>query len=417
MKSWAVDVTDHHETSVEDLVSHDRMAKISLGQPLVWFKIFRQASSQEPDTLVMRLPHCLHDASTRAALVANLQSLEYWKQYFQGSTATQIVAKPGPRFQHGRQDTVSQDVVVPSLTEHGITIATVVKAAWGFVLADLCGQEDVTFGELVGGRGLPVAGIETLDAMAASTIPSRLQLNRSWKVIDFLRDIQERHLASMPFESVGTASIVEHCTSWPRWTRFGSVLNHSALPLAEDADSGALQATGIQGHMNPGSDLNIQTHPVRNDLGSETSLLVEMGFGVDYIAPAFVSAILDRYCSTIRSFTTNLAAALDGMRQDLIGGRMLPLPFSNGPIKSWEMRPLDAAEHEQLLGMVQSVWNKVIGESKGMDTPFLSSWGSLIAAANFVDAYGEFGVDLTMEEVPEAPTMRVHVVLCAGRIF
>ncbi|KAJ6189891.1 hypothetical protein N7519_004799 [Penicillium mononematosum] len=444
MKSSFVDMTDRlDQPDPTALIEQDRNKKFSLGQPMVWFKLARSGVSHDCDSLVIRLPHCLYDASTRACLVADLQqaysstqalgqpldtrqyfnfrdyirptALAYWEQYLQGSTATQIVAKPRPRFRHGRQHTLSSRVHMQSLKSHGITSATVVKAAWGFVLAELCGQDDVVFGELVAGRGLPVAGIDSLDIVCASTVPLRIQLSSSWEVLDLLQDVQERHLASMPFESVGEASIVKECTSWPRWIRFGSVLNHSQSPIAENTEGKALWDTGIHGHLNPSSDLNIQCHPMPVDLESDSNFLVNITFDMDYIAPTFVADIMDRFCSTIHGFIANVTASLSGMRQGPIGGRTLPLPFSNGPINVVEMAPSDAVKYEQTLTKAQSVWKTVIGESDEMDTPFFSRWGSLIAAAHFVTAYRKVGIELTMEEVLEAPTMRGQVLLCANR--
>lgn len=75
---------------------------------------------------------------------------------------------------------------------------------------------------------------------------------------------------------------------------------------------------------------------------------------IDYIATTLVSAILDRYCDTIRLFTTDLTADLGGIRRGPIGGRTMPLPFNNGPIKRLTMPPLGAADYEPVLGMVQS---------------------------------------------------------------
>ncbi|OQE34648.1 hypothetical protein PENCOP_c016G01009 [Penicillium coprophilum] len=444
LKSSFVNITDRHDQpDLTSLINKDRNKQFSLGQPMVWFKLVRQNPSHECDSFVMRLPHCLYDASTRASLITDLQNayfsthaleppldtrnyfdfrdyirptaLKYWEQYLQGSNATQVVAKPWPRFRHGKQHTLSSKLRMQSLKSHGITPATVVKAAWGFVWADLCGQDDVVFGELVAGHGLPVAAVDSLDIVCASTVPLRIQLHSSWTVLDLLQDVQERHLASMPFESVGDASIVKECTSWPSWIRFGSVLNYSPPSMAEDIACNAFRATGIHGHLNPSSDFNIHCQPLPVNLRSDPNLLVNITFDMDYIAPGFVADAIHRLCQRIHDFTANVTASLNEMKQGPIGGRSLPLPFSNGPIQIPEMTTLDAPEYEQVLSKVHSVWQTVMGESDGMDIPFFSRWGSLMAAAHFVTAYRKIGIELTMEEVLEAPTMRAQVILCANR--
>ncbi|KAJ5173534.1 uncharacterized protein N7500_001465 [Penicillium coprophilum] len=444
LKSSFVNITDRHDQpDLTSLINKDRSKQFSLGQPMVWFKLLRQNPSHDCDSFVMRLPHCLYDASTRASLIADLQNAyfsshaleppldtrnyfdfrdyirptasKYWEQYLQGSSATQVVAKPWPRFRHGRQHTLSSKLRMQSLKSYGITPATVVKAAWGLVWADLCGQDDVVFGELVAGHGLPVAAVDSLDIVCASTVPLRIQLHSSWTVLDLLQDVQERHLASMPFESMGDASIVRECTSWPPWIRFGSVLNYSPPPMAEDVASNTFRATGIHGHLNPSSDLNIHCQPLPVNMESDPNLLVNITFDMDYIAPTFVADAIHRLCQRIHDFTANVTASLNELKEGPIGGRTLPLPFSNGPIQIPEMTPLDAPKYDQVLSKVHSVWNTVMGESDGIDIPFFSRWGSLMAAAHFVAAYRKMGIELTMEEVLEAPTMRAQIILCADR--
>ncbi|KAH8768659.1 hypothetical protein F5882DRAFT_442431 [Hyaloscypha sp. PMI_1271] len=64
---------------------------------------------------------------------------------------------------------------------------------------------------------------------------------------------------------------------------------------------------------------------------------------------------------------------------------------------------------------VRKVWNKVLAPSSGLsesttnDTPFFEIWGSLIGAAYLAECYGaEIGVDISMEEIVEHPSMRLQ---------
>ena len=44
--------------------------------------------------------------------------------------------------------------------------------------------------------------------------------------MDLLKFIQDQQIANMPFESLGFREITRHCTEWPDWTNFSSVLQH-----------------------------------------------------------------------------------------------------------------------------------------------------------------------------------------------
>ncbi|KAH8757527.1 hypothetical protein BGZ57DRAFT_859278 [Hyaloscypha finlandica] len=64
---------------------------------------------------------------------------------------------------------------------------------------------------------------------------------------------------------------------------------------------------------------------------------------------------------------------------------------------------------------VRKVWNKVLAPSSGLsesttnDTPFFEIWESLIGAVYLAECYGaEIGVDISMEEIVEHPSMRLQ---------
>ncbi|MFD3586902.1 non-ribosomal peptide synthase/polyketide synthase [Streptomyces sp. NPDC058683] len=72
--------------------------------------------------------------------------------------------------------------------EHGVTLGTVVQAAWGLLVAGLTGRQDVLFGTTVSGRDAAVAGIESMVGLFINTLPTRL----SWAPGDTLGAVLER---------------------------------------------------------------------------------------------------------------------------------------------------------------------------------------------------------------------------------
>ncbi|OCK74800.1 hypothetical protein K432DRAFT_409567 [Lepidopterella palustris CBS 459.81] len=127
---------------------------------------------------------------------------------------SKLLARPRSAYAYTEQKVVAEEIDVPSLKQHSITLATAVRAAWGFLFAEMSGQQDVTFGDIVARRSLLAARIEELDTqICTSVLAIRVQLRSMSSVLDLLRDVQYRQIAIMLFESLGATFIIGDCTS------------------------------------------------------------------------------------------------------------------------------------------------------------------------------------------------------------
>ncbi|MFJ5557155.1 amino acid adenylation domain-containing protein [Streptomyces sp. NPDC093250] len=86
---------------------------------------------------------------------------------------------------------------------HGLTLNTVLNAAWGLVLAAVCGRTDVAFGTTVAGRPSEVPDVENVIGMFLNTVPARIAFDPREPVLDLLRRIQHERLEVMPYEYLG----------------------------------------------------------------------------------------------------------------------------------------------------------------------------------------------------------------------
>nr|WBO76410.1 amino acid adenylation domain-containing protein [Streptomyces sp. SBE_14.2] len=86
---------------------------------------------------------------------------------------------------------------------HGLTLNTVLNAAWGLVLASACGRTDVAFGTTVAGRPSEVPDVENVIGMFLNTVPARIAYDPREPVLDLLRRIQGERLEVMPYEYLG----------------------------------------------------------------------------------------------------------------------------------------------------------------------------------------------------------------------
>ena len=58
----------------------------------------------------------------------------------------------------------------------GVTLNSVLQAAWGILLGRLSGRSDVVFGVTVAGRPAELAGVEQMVGLFINTLPLRLKL-------------------------------------------------------------------------------------------------------------------------------------------------------------------------------------------------------------------------------------------------
>ncbi|MFE5966723.1 amino acid adenylation domain-containing protein [Streptomyces sp. NPDC056463] len=91
--------------------------------------------------------------------------------------------------------------------QHGLTLNTVLNAAWGLVLSAMTGRGDVTFGTAVAGRPADVPDVAGIIGMFLNTIPARIAFAPDEPLLDLLRRMQSERASVMPYEYVGLGTL------------------------------------------------------------------------------------------------------------------------------------------------------------------------------------------------------------------
>ncbi|MBO0916240.1 non-ribosomal peptide synthetase, partial [Streptomyces laculatispora] len=86
---------------------------------------------------------------------------------------------------------------------HGLTLNTVLNAAWALVLSATTGRTDVVFGTAVAGRPSDVPDAAGIIGMFLNTIPARVTFTPDEPLLGLLRRMQSERAAVMPYEYVG----------------------------------------------------------------------------------------------------------------------------------------------------------------------------------------------------------------------
>ena len=89
----------------------------------------------------------------------------------------------------------------------GVTVNTLVQAAWGIVLGRLTGRGDVVFGATVSGRPAALPGVESMIGLFINTVPVRVRLDPAEPLSGLLARVQDEQSALLDHQHLGLADI------------------------------------------------------------------------------------------------------------------------------------------------------------------------------------------------------------------
>ncbi|MEU8878438.1 condensation domain-containing protein, partial [Streptomyces javensis] len=90
---------------------------------------------------------------------------------------------------------------------HGLTLNTVVQAAWALVIGKLTGRRDVVFGASVAGRPLDLPGMESMLGLFINTVPVRVRFDPAQSVAELLTELQAEQAALVDYQYLSLSDI------------------------------------------------------------------------------------------------------------------------------------------------------------------------------------------------------------------
>jgi amino acid adenylation domain-containing protein/non-ribosomal peptide synthase protein (TIGR01720 family) len=173
-------------------------------------------------------------------------------------------------------DTLTHKVPISrNTTSMGITLPTIIRAAWSLVVAAYSGSDDVVFGETLAGRDIPVQNITDIIGPTFTTVPTRIQVERSSSVLQFLNEIQKNATDVIPFQHAGLQRIKRLDSDTEIACDFQNLLVVQTAEEAIESSMWDLQGSGVAS--------NFFTYP----------LVLECGGGSDSVD---ITAHYDRNC-------------------------------------------------------------------------------------------------------------------------
>ena len=224
----------------------------------------------------------------------------FWRDFLRGANMTRLdySALGGVDRASSTDITIKVDknIPLPNLPS-GITMATVVKAAWSFVLAQLAHQTDIVFGQLVNGRSGPIPNIERIVGPCVNYVPVRITFQSAWTVLDLLEYTQNQHTQLLPYETSDLRDIVKQSTTWADSTHFEIVVQHDSFAMDTPFSLGGIECNSSAVAFHVRNQLCVYSQQVGNNLQLSISAPSKM------VNSLFAARILDDVCETILSFT------------------------------------------------------------------------------------------------------------------
>ncbi|MFE1856957.1 condensation domain-containing protein, partial [Streptomyces sp. NPDC059489] len=94
-----------------------------------------------------------------------------------------------------------------SARRHGVTLNTLLQAAWGLVLSRRTGHDDVVFGAVVAGRDPQLPGVESMVGLLINMVPVRVSLDPAQSLLTTVEQVQSAQSRLTGHHHLGLARI------------------------------------------------------------------------------------------------------------------------------------------------------------------------------------------------------------------
>ncbi|CEJ81035.1 hypothetical protein VHEMI01187 [[Torrubiella] hemipterigena] len=140
------------------------------------------------------------------------QAMSFWKQQFSGCGQGAIFPqyKPvskGTNLCYERYEEVDVPIKEALVQQRDFTLAIVVRAALGLVIANTNRSDDAVFGATVIGRQASVPEMDRMAGPAFVTLPIRIRVDHNISVKELFNMVQAQAISMIPYEQVSLTEI------------------------------------------------------------------------------------------------------------------------------------------------------------------------------------------------------------------
>ncbi|HSB25045.1 MAG TPA: condensation domain-containing protein, partial [Burkholderiaceae bacterium] len=298
-----IDLSMHEEGErgrrLSELVAADRLTRFDLSAaPLLRFALVRLEA--ERHRLLLSSHHLLMDGWSAPVVVRELlelyrrrgdsaalprltpyrdylafvagqdrpASLAYWREALSGlEEATRIAPADAGRaavapetLELALEEQLSGGLLATARAA-GVTLNSLLQAAWGVLLGRLTGRDDVVFGVTVAGRPAELAGVESMVGLFINTLPLRLAVSPGEPLAELLRQTQERQSQLMAHQYVGLAEVQQAAGLGELFDTLMVFENYPVDRAGLAAAAGGLRLGAVRGHDATHYPLSLMVRP------------------------------------------------------------------------------------------------------------------------------------------------------------
>ena len=194
--------------------------------------------------------------------------------------------------------------------QHGLTLNTLIQAAWAILLGRMTGREDVVFGVTVSGRPPEIAGIESMVGLFINTLPLRVQLPPGTALLELLRQVQNDQSKLMEHQHLGLAEVQGLAGLGELFDTLVVFENYPVDRAGLTAQVGGLRLTDFRGLDATHYPLSLAAHPGER-------LQLQLSYRPDLFDRASVEAIAGRLVRLLEGAVADPDRAIG--RLDILG--------------------------------------------------------------------------------------------------
>ncbi|ORX93211.1 amino acid adenylation [Basidiobolus meristosporus CBS 931.73] len=277
MGSWEIDYWQELEAK---FLQQDRARGFDVSEPMTRYALF--SVSKEHHRFVWTVHHSILDGWSiplvlrdvvRAYLGHSLNAaprfrsyIEYllqnpnesaavfWKEKLNGVVPCNLQGFPEPNAskqglrKYDFQCPIQFSDLVAFGRANGLTISTILKAAWAIVLAYYTNELDVVFGVVMSGRSIAIDGIDKMTGMLVNTLPLRLKLRTDMEILTWLQDVQDEQAKMVQYECCSLAQIQQWASCGNHSNLFSTILGFENYPELEIVEESSIQINGQEVH-------------------------------------------------------------------------------------------------------------------------------------------------------------------------
>ncbi|MBY4383250.1 non-ribosomal peptide synthase/polyketide synthase [Rhodococcus fascians] len=248
-------------------------------------------------------------------------SLGAWTTALAGVEEPTFVAPPSVGREISARSAETERFVDPETTASlvalggrlGVTVNTLVQAAYGLLIAHITGRTDVVFGATVSGRPAALPGVESMIGLFINTIPVRVRFDPADTVENYLVRIQGEQADLLDHHHMGLVDI-------QRAIGMGNLFDTLTIFESYPVDEAELtqQAAAIDGMTVESVSSNDNTHyPLTLLVVAEDRISFTLKYISDLFDAAYVGSILSRLVGVLETFVSDTTTAVGDI--DLLG--------------------------------------------------------------------------------------------------